>query len=207
MNQKKIWLKIDGKVVADGRIEIYIFGNLLVNLQKIINIISRYRWVRRKKDEFKLFLTQISKGSVRAEFQPQYYYSYDMEKVAPLNIVIDEFLELVTTLVRDPEEFKKSIEEKIPLPHRRVQFLQNLKNIWSKEKYRVYTAADTKEPENFIYLDPSREEYMEKLIKEYKGEDKVSLKGVIIRIKGDDPRYFVVETTTGKKSSVIITPT
>ena len=123
MNQKKIWLKIDGKVVADGRIEIYTFGNLLVNLQKIINIISRYRWVRRKKDEFKLFLTQISKGSVRAEFQPQYYYSYDMEKVAPLNIVIDEFLELVTTLVRDPEEFKKSIEEKIPLPHRRVQFL------------------------------------------------------------------------------------
>ena len=146
-----------------------------------------------------MFLTQISKGSVRAEFQPQYYYSYDMEKVAPLNIVIDEFLELVTTLARDPEEFKKSIEEKIPLPHRRVQFLQNLKNIWSKEKYRVYTAADTKEPENFIYLDPSCEEYIEKLIKEYKGEDKVSLKGVIIRIKGDDPRYFVVETTTGEK--------
>ncbi|WP_290596762.1 MULTISPECIES: hypothetical protein [unclassified Archaeoglobus] len=52
---KKIWLKIDGKVVADGRIEIYTFGNLLVNLQKIINIISRYRWIRRKKDEFKLF--------------------------------------------------------------------------------------------------------------------------------------------------------
>ncbi|WP_290623958.1 MULTISPECIES: hypothetical protein [unclassified Archaeoglobus] len=122
-----------------------------------------------------------------------------MEKVAPLNIVIDEFSELVTTLIRDPEEFKRSIEEKIPLPNRRVQFLQNLKNIWSKEKYHVYTAADTKEPKNFIYLDPSREEYIESLIKEYKGEDQVSLRGVIIRIKGDDSRHFVVETTTGEK--------
>ena len=202
----KIWLKIEGKPVVKGRIDAHVLGNLLVGLQKIINTISEVKFGRRYKRElFRLFLSKISPGSVVVELESGYHT--DLSGRIPFNIVTSVFHELVQTLIEDPEQFRIKIEKLIPdeKTKDRIKLLQNLKEIWSKEdKYRVSTAIKHDE---FITLDPKREHIIEKLIEEYSKLSRITLEGVIIRIKGDDPvRHFVIETTSGEKVKCYYSP-
>lgn len=196
---KKLWLVVEGKVVSDHGIEAYTFGQLLTGLQRIIDVLKISKYGRKhKKDIFRLFLTRISPGSLVAELQPRYYEG-DIIGGIPFNEVASDFQKLVQVLIDDPEEFKTELEREFADPSYILRFLQGLDSIWSKRnRFVVKTGLGYKEPEKLVELPPARQRYIKELIEEYIEKSSTEIKGVIIRIKGDEPRNFTIRTLDGE---------
>ena len=196
---KKLWLVVEGKVVSDHGIEAYTFGQLLTGLQRIIDVLKVSRYGKKyRKDIFRLFLTNISPGSLVAELQPRYYEG-DVHGEIPFNEVVSEFQKLVQILIDNPEKFKAELEKEFADPSNILRFLQGLDSIWSKKnRFVVRTGLGYKEPEKLIELLPARKKYIKELIEEYVEKSSTEVKGIIIRIKGDEPRYFTIRTLEGE---------
>jgi len=192
---KKFWLIIDGKIVTDHKIEAYTFGKLLTNLQKVVDVFQQTKYGEHPKTDFKLYLTNVNKGSVAVAFQPLDFPTELFKESLVFDEMVFDLQALITALIDNPAEFKEKIELDFEDPSQIIRFLESFRNMLSrKNKFSVKVGYDTKKPKKSLILPSHREAYIESLISEYYRKSAIEIKGVITRIKGDDPRSFTIKT-------------
>lgn len=192
---KKFWLIIEGKIVSDHKIEAYTFGRLLTNLQKVIDVFKQTKYGAHPKTDFKLYLTNVNKGSVAVALQPLDFSTELFKESLVFDEMIFDFQDLIAALIDNPEEFKRKIEGDFEDPSQIIRFLESFRGMLSKRnKFSVKVGYDTRKPKKLAVLPSHREAFIEDLISEYYRKSAIEIKGVITRIKGDEPRSFTVKT-------------
>jgi len=192
---KKFWLINDGKIVTAHNIEAYTFGKLLTNLQKVVDVFKQTKYGAHPKTDFKLYLTNVSRGSVAVAFQPLDYTTELFKDSLVFDEMVFDLQDLITSLIDNPDEFREKIERDFEDPSQIIRFLESFRGMLSKKnKFSVKVGYDTKKPRKPVILPSHREAYIEDLISEYYRKSAIEIKGVITRIKGDDPRSFTIKT-------------
>jgi hypothetical protein len=192
---KKFWLIIDGKIVTDHKIEAYTFGKLLTSLQKVVDVFKQTKYGALPKSDFRLYLTNINKGSVAVAFQPLDFPTELFKESLVFDEMVFDLEDLITTLIDHPAEFRQKIERDFEDPSQIIRFLESFRGLLSKKnKFSVKIGYDTKKPKKPVVLPSHREAYIENLISEYYRKSAIEIRGVITRIKGDDPRSFTLKT-------------
>jgi hypothetical protein len=192
---KKFWLIIDGKIVTDNKIEAYTFGKILTNLQKVVDVFKQTKYDAHPKTDFRLYLTNVSKGSVAVAFQPIDYTTELFKESLVFDEMVFDLQSLINALIENPDEFRQKIELDFEDPSHIIRFLESFRGMLSKKnKFSVKVGYDIRKPAKPVVLPSHREAYIEDLILEYYRKSAIEIKGVIIRIKGDDPRSFTIKT-------------
>lgn len=192
---KKFWLIIDGKIVTDHKIEAYTFGKLLTNLQKVVDVFKQTKYSEYPKKDFKLYLTDVSEGSVAVAFQPLDYPTSLLDQSLIFDNMVFDLQDLITSLIDDPDAFRQKIEDDFEDPSHIIRFLESFRGMLSKKnKFSVKIGYNALKPTKPVVLPSHREAYIEDLILEYYRKSAIEIKGVITRIKGDDPRSFTIRS-------------
>ena len=192
---KKVWLILDGKIVTDHKIEAFTFGKLLTRLQRVIDSIQEAKYRGHKKKDFVLYLTDLEPGSVAAAFQPMDFPTDLFDGTIIFDKIVYNFQDLVKTLATSTDEFRRKIDAEFEDSVDKIRFLENFKGMLSKRnKFSVNIGYAAVKPINTISLPAHREGYIQDLISEYYESSSVEVKGIITRIKGDEPRSFTIRT-------------
>jgi hypothetical protein len=192
---KKFWLIIDGKIVTDHKIEAYTFGKLLTNLQKVVDVFKQTKYREHPKKDFKLYLTNMTEGSVAVAFQPLDYTTTLLDQSMVFDDMVFDLQDLITTLMDNPDEFRQKIERDFEDTSQIIRFLESFRGMLSKKnKFNVKIGYNIRKPKKPLVLPSHREPFIEELISEYYRKSAIEIKGVITRIKGDDPRSFTIKT-------------
>jgi len=192
---KKFWLIIDGKIVTDHKIEAYTFGKLLTNLQKVVDVFKQTKYRDHPTKDFKLYLTNYTEGSVAVGFQPLDFTTTLLDQSMVFDDMVYDLQDLITTLVEDPDGFRQKIEGDFEDPSQIIRFLESFRGMLSKKnKFNVKVGYNIRKPKKPLVLPSHREPFIEELISEYYRKSAIEIKGVITRIKGDDPRSFTIRT-------------
>jgi hypothetical protein len=192
---KKFWLIIDGKIVTDHKIEAYTFGKLLTNLQRVIDVLHETKHGSHPRKDFRLYLTEVSEGSVAVALQPLDYTTELFNDSFIFDEMVNNFHDLIHHLIDSPEEFRRMIEREFSNPATLIRFLENLIGLLSrKNKFNVKFGYSAQKPKKPTALPSHREGYIQDLIHEYYRKSMIEVKGVITRIHGDDPRSFTIRT-------------
>lgn len=197
---KKLWIKINGNIVDNHKIEIQPFSKILDNIQKVVGILQEKDYPNIKKKSFKLYLASTYESSFLSEIQssPQ----YDLLNNEPIfNSVLLKFKNVSLSLNESDSAFIDTIEDIFDEPIQILKFLKAFRGVLSKNNYRVYTAFTPTIPtieSNYTILPHGREGFIDELIKKYTSQAIVQKIGIIIRLKGDYPRKFVIETIDGE---------
>lgn len=199
-HKNKLWIKIDGNIVDNHKIEIQPFSKILENIQKVVGILQEIDHPNIKKNSFKLYLASTYESSFLSEIQssPQ----YDLLNNEPIfNNILLKFKNISLSLNESDSSFIDTIEDVFEEPVQILKFLKAFRGILSKNNYRVYTTFTPEIPTietNYIILPYGRDELIDELIKKYTSQALVQKLGIIIRLKGDYPRKFVIETIDGE---------
>lgn len=196
-----IWIKVEGKIVQDGSIEISNYAKILLNYQKLIHVLQEVNFPKARKGAFKLFLTNVYPGSSISKIQPQFQTSV-LSSEPIYDKITNDFKELFESLLQDDDEFIKELESRIKDPGEILKFLKPAREILSKKDYRVYTGFSIEMPKSYIIFPQDREELIDSLIKKYTEDAAIEIKGIIIRRKSDDPRHFIIKTVEGDTITV-----
>jgi hypothetical protein len=204
---KKLWLIINGKVVTDHKIEASTFGKLLTNLQHVIDAIQEAKFKGHIKKDFILYLTHFEQGSVAAALQPSSFQTDLFRGSMVFEEMVNNLEDLITTLIDSTDGFKTKIDEEFQLPYDKIRFLESFRGMLSKRnKFTVSVGYDTVKPSHPVLLPAHREGYIKDLISEYYEKSSVEVKGIIMRVKGDDPRSFTIKTETNDTIRCVYTP-
>jgi len=192
---KKFWLIIDGKIVTDHKIEAYTFGKILTYLQKVVDVFQQTKYGEHPKTDFRLYLTNTGKGSVAVAFQPLDFSTELFKESLVFDEMVFDLQDLINALIENTDEFREKIERDFEDPSQIIRFLESFRGMLSKKnKFSVKVGYDTKKPRKPVVLPSHREAYIEGLISEYYRKSAIEIKGVITRIKGDEPRSFTIKT-------------
>jgi len=192
-----IWIKIEGDIVQDGKIEIVHYAKILLNYQKIMQVLQETVYPKAKKGQFKLYLTNIQKGSSISLICPQ--LQTNVLTSDPLyNEILDNFRDLLESLLQGNELFITELESQIKDPSEKLKFLKPVRELLSKRDYRVFTGFSIEKPRSYIIFPADREDFVDELIKKYTQQASVEIKGIIIRQFADEPRRFVIKTLDGE---------
>lgn len=192
---KKFWLIIDGKIVTDHKIEAYVFGKLLINLQRVVDVLYQAKHGSHPKDDFRLFLTKVIDGSVAVAFQPRDFATELFNDSLIFDEMIYNLNDIVKLLIENPDDFRKKIELEFSEPATIIRFLENFSGMLSrKNKFNVKIGYSVNKPTKPVLLPSHREAFLQDLIHEYYRKSMIEIKGVITRIHGDDPRSFTIRT-------------
>ena len=193
----KIWFKVNGGIVKDGKIEITHYAIFLQNLQKLVNCLREVKYPKVNENYFKLYSGKVYKGSHLTSISTIHQSNFNDDPV--FNEVNSDIEKLIRCLIEGDQEFIAALSESIEDPGEKLKFLKSFKNILSKKGYNISVGFLPEKPKTFIRIPSDRENFVEDLIKEYTSQASVEAYGVITRHKGDEPRNFVVITTTGEK--------
>jgi len=204
---KKFWLIINGKVVTDHKIEASTFGKLLTNLQHVIDAIQEAKFKGYNKKDFVLYLTEIEPGSVAASLQPSGFQTDLFSGSMVFEEMVYNLEDLIKTLIESTDGFKTKIDDEFLLPYDKIRFLESFRGMLSKRnQFNVSIGYDFAKPSHPISLPAHREGYIKDLISEYYEKSSVEVKGIIMRVKGDDPRSFTIKTETNDTIRCVYTP-
>ena len=202
MERPKIWIHLDGrKVVRDHKVDVSTFGKLLIHIQKQINIIAEAKYGKKVRPKFKLFLSNIQKGSVDAvlEFMggtlPKFQH-----QVAETHYQVYEAIQKEDEKILD-ETIIKSLKD----PLYGYRLLASIEDITpSTEDYSIGLSKDR--PEKRAVLKSKQREFVKKMKTKYQQQATIKFIGIITDLHGKDPRYFIIDTTTGERIKVYISP-
>lgn len=192
----KIWIKIDGGIVDEGRVEIYHFSKILKGIQQVVSVIQESKYPNVKKEEFKLYMGAASINSYLVEIQPP--SQVDLFTREPMFNSIGVNIESLAKSLNESEtEFINLIETLFQDNVNKIRFLNCFLDILSQKDYRVHVRFSPIHPNTYFVLPPHHDVFIKKLIKKYTAQATVEKIGIIVQLKGEDPRYFTIKTGDG----------
>ncbi|SEW23444.1 hypothetical protein SAMN05216170_2308 [Thermococcus thioreducens] len=202
MERPKIWIHLDGrKVVKDHKVDAYTFGKLLIQIQKQINIIAEAQYGKTIKPKFKLFLAEIQEGSVDAVLEfaggtlPEFQHR-----------VVETHYQVYDAIQKEDEKtLDETIIGSLKDPLYGYRLLASIEDITpSSEDYLIGLSKDS--PEKRAVLKSKQRDFVKKMKTKYQQQATVEFIGIITDLHGKDPRYFIIDTTTGERIKVYIRP-
>jgi hypothetical protein len=193
----KIWLKINGDIVKDGQIEINHYATFLQNLQRAVNCLKEVKYPKVDEAYFKLYAGKVYKSSHLTSISTIHQSNFDDDPI--FNEINEDIEILIESLIQGDKEFIEALGKSIEDPGEKIKFLKSLKKLLSKNDYKVSVGFSPIKPKKYVRTPSDRENFVDELIKEYTPQASFETFGVITRHKGDEPRNFVVTTTSGEK--------
>lgn len=193
----KIWLRINGGIVKDGQIEINHYALFLQNLQKLVNCLREVKYPEVDETFFKLYAGKVYKSSHLTSIGTVNQSNLNDDPI--FNEINEDISRLIRCLTEGDSEFISALSESIEDPGEKIKILKTIKNLLSKKEYKISVGFLPERPKNYIRIPSGKEKFVDGLIKEYTPQALFERHGVITRLKGDEPRNFVVTTTTGEK--------
>lgn len=191
----EIIVKLQGTKIIDGRIEAYSLGNFLLNFQSIIDRIYQKNLGKTKvqKEMTKMYLKKISPGSAILAFESGSQKT--LEPISNLMKAYDELKHLFQVIDGSPEEGRKVLIQSYEDTVSRLRIELGLRSIVENPfDITLYDGTGSE-----VKVNKNRLEYVYKWIEDDQKEMPQSIKGVIIRIKGDEPeRTFTIMDENGK---------
>ena len=190
----EIKVKLEGSKIYPGKIDARALGSFLIDFQSVIDKMMPKTSSKDKftREQSKLFLVRIDKGSVELIFEPSSQTTLD-----EINIVSDayhKFKELSGKINVFPEEARNQIKTTLVDPSDRLKLEFSLKNLMQSE----FTISLYDRDDNPVKLDQSKLSKLQDWIAEDSKIGHKEIRGVILRIKGDEPgRYFTVQAEDG----------
>lgn len=208
MDEKRpiIWIKLEGpEIVKDHKVDAYLLGQILTNIQKQINIIAEAKYGKKLKSHFRLFLSEIKKGS--ANIGLEYSSSWFEREFLQKQIDVIETHYTIYDLIdkKNEKELDLFLLRELKEPVNVYRLLGSVETIIpSSVKYKI--GLSKWEPKKFVIVKPERKELVSKLKNKYQQQATVELIGVIMELYGKDPRHFEIETIMGEKFKVYFKP-
>ncbi len=195
----KIWLKVEGPIVKEHKIEAASYGAFLISIQRVVNTIRSCSYEDKSKDSFRLFISETKKGSHISALQP-IYSDVDLFSEKPVfDSLSNLFSSFIDSLLNDEERFIQLLETELTEPTIILKYLKNLKDLLSKVgKYQISIAFGPTFPQNFILLPSEKEKFLIDLIEVYREQASSQIIGIITRLKGDEPREFAIADEKGE---------
>ncbi len=193
--QNEIVVRLQGTKIIDGRVEAYSLGNFLLNFQSTVDRIYQKNLGKTKiqRESTKMYLKSISKGSAILAFESG--HQMPLATVSNLRKSYDELKHLFQIIDASPEEGRKEL-------------IQSYENIISRLRLELGLKSIVENPfditlydgtSNEVKVNKERLNYVYKWIEEDQKEMPKSIKGVIVRIKGDEPeRTFTIMDENGR---------
>lgn len=191
---KKIEVKLSGGDISSGKIYARTLGHFLLNFQSLIEIFSPKMSLNRRvmKNATRLFLSKIESGSVILHFQPSLQETIYEDDI--LTNVYEDLIHFTEVLITTPNDARKLLLEKSIEDSDRLKFELTLQQLMTSE----YEVSFISESKGAVELLKSKISYVENWIKEDSNVGSRSIKGVLLRIKGDGPSpYFTMKTHNG----------
>ncbi|KUK18643.1 hypothetical protein [Thermococcus sibiricus] len=199
----RIWIRLDGrKIVKDHKVDAHTFGKLLIQIQKQVNIIAEARYGKTIKPKFRLFLAEIQEGSVEATLE----FSGSPTLTELQNWVAETHHQVYQAIQEEDEKtLDKTIIESLKDPLYGYRLLTSIEDVIPPtENYFIGISKDPSE--KIIRLKSKQREFVRKMKNKYQQKATVEFIGIITDLHGKDPRYFVIDTTTGERIKVYIPP-
>ncbi len=196
----KIWLTTEGDIVSDHKIEAYSFGQIMMNLQKVLNVIHDAKYPGTKRKFYRLYLSDIQKNCVTSSFQASYSDKDLLTGEIVYNEISGIFEEVIQTLSDggDMDDVKAILERELVEPSYIIQFLINFSKIISKKNYTNQISFGYEQPEKFIALPHKMENKIQKLIHHYTDIAIVEVAGIITGMSGEEPSNFTLKTVNNE---------
>ncbi len=200
----RLWIRLEGaNVVKNHKINAYVLGRLLTNIQKQINIIAEAKYGAKLKPHFRLFLSEIKEGS--ANIALDYSDSWLSREFIEKQVNVLETHYAIYDLINkgDEEELDSTLLQELKEPLDAYRLLGSIESI-IPSSYKMDLSKW--EPKNFVPVRPERKPLIKKLKNRYQQQAKICKIGVIMELYGKEPRHFEIETITGEKFKVYFKP-
>jgi hypothetical protein len=187
----KIIVKLESNNIIKGKVDAASLGNFLIYFQMLLDKILFTKIDKKKiipRDISRLYLKEIKEGSLDLIFEPSPQTTID--NVHLLESSYNELINLSEDLTQSPENARIRILKYVEDPKLRLSLEVSLKNLLESDFNISFYKIKS---ESLVRLDSSKIEYIKQWINEDQKTGAIKLKGVIVRIKGDEPeRSFTV---------------
>jgi len=200
----RLWIRLEGaNVVKNHKINAYVLGRLLTNIQKQINIIAEAKYGAKLKPHFRLFLSEIKEGS--ANIALEYPDSWISREFIEKQVNVLETHYTIYDLINKGDEKKldNTLIQELNEPLDVYRLLGSIESI-IPSSYKM--GLSKWEPKDFVPIKPERKPLIKKLKNKYLQQAKIHTIGVIMELYGKEPRHFEIETITGEKFKVYFKP-
>ena len=196
----KLWIRIEGNIVKDHKIEAYSYGIILTNLQRILNVIKDTRYPKLSDDFFRVYIVEKKENSIAVGFQPTASIK-DLDNRVAFNELGQELRDIISFL---EEEDKKTVIEKLDEqfknPIQILRLLESLRFILSRrDRFQLEIDFSFKMPTQYILVPYNKEGLVQDLIQEYTKKSQSGVYGVIRSINSIPPLNFVLITIDNEK--------
>lgn len=193
-NNKLIKVKLDGKNITPGKMDARSLGLFLISFQSAMDKMIDKKAInfRTLKESSRLFLSKIGSGSVELTFEPSLQTTLDDHQV--LAAAYDNFVDLSKEVNENPSEARKNLTERWPDSGDRLKLEMSFRHFMEAD----YNISFQKFTGETITIDPRKLVYISNWINEDTRIGNKEVRGVLLRIKGDEPqRYFSLKTDDG----------
>lgn len=188
----KTWLKVaDGPGVKNHGADIGMLATIYQNIQWIFDSIGESKYGKDyKKEDCRLFVSEIQEGSVVSPLYPQTYAPRIIDGIEdPFLNITGSLDRLLFTLNNNPENFKVQLEEEIQDPIARMNVLRYITNI-SKTGAAVSVKSATSRPAESYSLPRKNDSLVSDLLNNYKTSGIETVQGVVVNFSGDPKNYY-----------------
>ena len=192
--RNEIRIKLESEDIRSGKIEAKTLGNFLIDFQSVIDkFVFKLKHKERMAGEISsLYLERIEKGSVDLIFEGNPQMTLDEE--VPVIRAYDTLRNLAAEINHSPDVARDRIKSMLSDPSDRLRLEIPLRNLMLSDFYIVLFDQDNKPSR----LNENKSTRLQEWIEEDSKEGQREIRGVMLRIKGDEPsRYFTIQSEDG----------
>lgn len=193
-NLKKTWILVhDGAIVKDHGIEGVAFANIIKSTQRALDSIGISKYGKDyNKEDCRLYFKEVKEGSVAVPLYPL-SYGTNLNGDIPYLKVMDCFESLLTTLSSDPNKFESLLNEEISDTQSRIGFVKSIAQLTQADS-QIEIKTALKQPKHGCAIPRHQNKYLNELLFELGASGNLTIHGVIVGIRGDNKRYFIVKS-------------
>lgn len=205
-NLKKTWILVhEGSIVKNHSIECLAFANIITNIQRAVDTIGISKYGKDyNKEDCRLYFNELKEGSVAV---PAYPLSCgtDLNGEMPYLKIMDCFESLLTTLSNDPNKFESQLNEEISDTQSRIGFIKSIIPLTQLDS-QIEIKSAVKQPKHGSLIPNYQNKYLNELLFELGASGILTIHGVIMGIRGDKKRYFILKSKNNQTIKCYYTP-
>lgn len=198
---QKTWVVVkDGKSIKGNRIDVISLSKILTNIQHAYDNIGQSKYgADYKKEDYKLYIGEIAKGSVVLPLAPLTYSPRIIDEPDPFRKVTACFECLVDSLSSSPNEFRPKLEEEITDPSNRIGVLKSMKFL-SQSDSPIHFKTSKKKPSDDGYTISKADcKTIDELLTDYTTPGEMTVHGLMLGFQiNKEPYFFTLKTENGR---------